>query len=129
MRVLPIPPKTARDRNCRQKLCGNGNSYLFSETRLCVSDTPAPSPPRRRGLGWIGFRLPLDHRRAPRESRAEHDQEDQVAAMNASRSHGFIERDGHRSGGGVAVFVEIDEHLFGFGPEPLPDGINNAAVG
>ena len=44
-------------------------------------------------------------------------------------AHGLIQGDGDRGGGGVSVFVEIDEDLLGFGAEAFDDRVNDAAVG
>ena len=60
-------------------------------------------------LGFEGTALPLDHGGGPGEAGAEDDHEDEVAALDAAGLDGFVEGNRDGCGGGVAVFVEIDE--------------------
>ena len=58
-------------------------SFLFVHTLRLVFDT-ATSPELS----------PLDYSRAPSESRAEDDQQHEVASLNFPNADGFIKRDG-----------------------------------
>src|SRR2546426_10481582 len=46
---------------------------------------------------------------APREASTERDEQHEVAALQAAGGDGFLERDVHRRGAGVAVTVDVDE--------------------
>src|SRR5438093_6207483 len=72
---------------------------------------------------------PLDHRRAPRQAGAEDHDENQVAAVDSARMHGFIQRNGDRGGRRVAVFVEVHKHLFRLRAEPFAHRLDDAPVG
>src|SRR5438034_11412730 len=73
--------------------------------------------------------LPFDDSGAPGEPCAEDDHQDEIAAMNAARFDGLVQGNGDRGGGGVAVFVEIDKELLGFGAKAFADGVDDAAIG
>ena len=73
--------------------------------------------------------LPFDDGRPPSQARAENDQQNQVAPVDAALLHGIIQRNGHGCGGGVAIFVQVDKDLLGPGAQPFCDGVDNAAVG
>src|SRR6266568_7720972 len=73
--------------------------------------------------------LPLDDRRAPSQPRAEDDEQYQVPALNAAGLRCLVQGNSDGGGGGVAVFMHIDEKLFGFGAQPLAEDINDAAIG
>src|SRR2546428_9717106 len=46
---------------------------------------------------------------APREASTERDEQHEVTALQAAAGDGFLERDVHRRGAGVAVTVHVDE--------------------
>jgi len=72
---------------------------------------------------------PFDDGRAPSQAGSEHNQQNQIAALDASRLHGVVQGDGDGRGGGVAVFLEIDKDLFRPRAETFGDCVNNTAVG
>src|SRR6185369_11401855 len=73
--------------------------------------------------------LPLDHRCSPGESGAKNDQQNEITTLNPSLLDGFIQCNGYRSGGRVAILVQIHKHLLGFNPQPFTNGIDDATIG
>ena len=67
--------------------------------------------------------LPLDRGGGPGEACAEGDHDDVVAAPEAAIAVGFVERDGHGGGGGVAVLVQVDEDPLVGDREPVGKGV------
>src|SRR2546425_12110072 len=63
-----------------------------------------------RSIFSIG-RSPAHGRASPRESGAERGEHQQVAACQAAGGERFVERDGDRGRGGVAVFLDVDVDL------------------
>src|SRR5258705_3696114 len=76
------------------------------------SETPATNArlPVKSILS-IGSWLPADGRARPREPGAERGEDQQVTPLHAPGRQGFVQRDGDRGGGRVAVTVDIREHL------------------
>ena len=48
--------------------------------------------------------------------------------MDAAGLNRFVERDRNRGGGGIAIFVEVDEYLVGTRVEPFGHGVDDAAI-
>src|SRR5688572_10568588 len=72
---------------------------------------------------------PTDQNRADREPRADRRQQDQVSLLQASRLHRVVERQGNRRGRGVAVLVDVDNHLLLGHPDLLGGRQDDALVG
>src|SRR4051812_27799915 len=78
----------------------------------CPGKRNASSPMRLSpSLERSGFDLPADQRRAPREPCAERDEEDEIAALDPARAHGFVESDPGARRGGVSDPLDVDVHL------------------
>src|SRR5580692_4937563 len=59
----------------------------------------------------VKWHSPFNNRRAPSQTRPEYNQQNQIAARNFSCCDGFIQRNRHGRGGGVAVFMEVHKKL------------------
>ncbi len=71
---------------------------------------------------------PLNDRAGPGEAGAEGNEENPVALPDAPQAVCLVEGDGDGGCGGIAVFVEIDKHIFAVEIEPLDNGIDDAQV-
>ena len=77
---------------------------------------------------WIPY-LPLNHRRSPGQPGPEDNEQDQISALNFSRTYRFVQGDGDGRGGSVTVTIEVRKKLLGPRAEAFPHGVNDAAVG
>ena len=82
----------------------------------------APYPPSRRPLQ-------PEHRRPPREARAEDGRHDEVAALHLAELAVVVDRQRYAGRGGVAVDLDAVEHLVGRDLGVLGDGLVDAEVG
>src|SRR5579863_588408 len=74
-------------------------------------------------------RLPTDQVGAPGQAAAACVEHHEVVVADAAGFERFVECDGNRSGGGVAVMVDVGEDLFRGQSEALGDGVDDAQVG
>src|SRR5258705_7034302 len=78
-------------------------------------------------MAWI-FLLPFDHGGSPCQPGPEYYHQDEVSPLNSPLLDRFIEGYGHRSRGGIAVFIEIHKDLLGLYPKALGDRIDDAPI-